>query len=139
MRPPHPPMVATPDHRDLIREGDGYLREGELDLALKSYRKAARIHPSCPAEKKAALALGMMGRYMEAIGSFDRAAEIDPQDPQPWIFRGFLFWRLLRWEEALASFDRAIALRPEEGYPRYCRDLTAEEISKRRGRRRGGG
>ena len=128
-------MEATPDHRDLIRKGDSRLKEGELDIALKSYRKAARVHPSSSAEKKAALVLGMMGRYMEAAASLDRAAKIDPQDPETWIFRGFLFWRLLRWEEALASFERAIALRPEDGYPRYYRDIAAEETAKRRRRR----
>jgi tetratricopeptide (TPR) repeat protein len=120
------------DLRGLIRVGDFHLKEGRLDPALKSYRKAAGIDPGNLAEKRSALVLGMMGRYMEAIGSIERATKIDPFDHQAWMHRGFLLWRLGWWQDALASFERASALSPEDGYARYCRSLTAEEMMKRR-------
>ena len=114
--------------QDLIREGDGHLEEGYLDPALKAFSKAARIDPGNSAEKKCALVLGMMGRYMEAISSIDRAAEIDPSDGVAWMHRGFLFLRLERRREALACFERALALDPENDYARYRCTETAEEI-----------
>ncbi len=81
---------------------------------------------------------GMMGRYMEAIASINRAIDIDPSDHQAWMHRGFLFWRLERWYDACASFKRAAALCPEDGYARHCISVTAEEMkrSKERSRRR---
>ncbi|HII06909.1 MAG TPA: tetratricopeptide repeat protein [Methanotrichaceae archaeon] len=109
------------------------LREGRLDPALKSYRKAARIDPgNVTAWKKSAMIYGMMGRYMEAIASLDRATKIDPFDHQAWMHRGFLLWRLEMWQDALTSFERAAALDSEDGYARYCRIVTAEEMMKRR-------
>ncbi|HOO53690.1 MAG TPA: tetratricopeptide repeat protein [Methanothrix sp.] len=119
---------SSPDLQELISEGDNHLKEGRLDPALRLYRKAARIDPGNSAEKRSALVLGMMGRYMEAIASLDRAIEIAPSDHQIWMHRGFLFWRLERWKDALASFERAAALSPEDGYARHCIGVTAEEI-----------
>ncbi len=134
--PPLPSVGSSADLRDLIIEGDRRLKEGKLDPALKSYRKATRIDPGNSAEKKSALVFGMMGRYMEAIASLDQATKIDPFDHQVWMHRGFLLWRLERWREALASFERAAALDPEDGYARHCWIVTAEEMKRRRGRSR---
>jgi tetratricopeptide (TPR) repeat protein len=120
------------DLRELIREGDTFLEEGRLDPALKLYRKAARIDSGNSAEKRSALVFGMMGRYMEAIASLDRATKIDPLDRHPWMHRGFLFWRLERWKDALTSFEQARALDPQDGYARYCWMETAEEMKRRR-------
>ncbi|MDF0590563.1 tetratricopeptide repeat protein [Candidatus Methanocrinis natronophilus] len=130
-----PSIGPSEDPRRLIEEGNSSLKEGDLDHALNSYQRAARVRPSSSAERRSALVLGMMGRYMEAIASLDLAAEMEPLDPMPWIFRGFIFWRLERWQEATASFERAVALRPEEEYARYCRSISVEEINKRRARR----
>jgi tetratricopeptide (TPR) repeat protein len=127
---------SSADLRDLIREGDYHLEEGRLDPALKFYQKAVRIDPGNSAEKKSATIFGMMGRYMEAIASLDRATKIDPLDHQAWMHRGFLFWRLERWQDALASFGRASALSPEDGYARYCWMQAADEIKRRRDRSR---
>lgn len=122
----------------LIREGDSRLKEGRLDPALKLYQKAGQIDPSNSAEKRSAMVYGMMGRYMEAIASINRAIDIDPSDHQAWMHRGFLFWRLERWYDACASFERAAALCPEDGYARHCISVTAKEMkrSKERSRRR---
>jgi len=121
---------SSPDLQDLIREGDSFLEEGRLDPALKLYLKAAGIDSGNTAMKRSALVYGMMGRYMEAIASLDRAIEIDPSDHQIWMHRGFLFWRLERWNDALSSFERAAATSPEDGYARHCIGVTAEEIRR---------
>ena len=103
-----------------------------LDLALRSYRRAAGTGIGGPAERRAAMIYEMMGRYMEAIASLDRAVAIDPTDTTAWMGRGFVFWRLEMWPEALASFERAIVTSPEDRYPRYCRAVTAEEMAKKK-------
>lgn len=118
------------DPEELIRFGDAHLREGRLDLALKAYSKAARADPGTSAEKKVAQVYGMMGRYMEAIASLDRAAAIDPADSFAWMGRGFLFLLLEMRRKALESFKRAAYLDPENGYARYLIFETAEEIRR---------
>ncbi|MCR3883958.1 MAG: hypothetical protein NUK54_06250, partial [Methanothrix sp.] len=35
------PPSSSKDDRDLLRDGDGHLKEGMLDLALRSYQRAA--------------------------------------------------------------------------------------------------
>ena len=50
-------------------------------------------------------------RYDEALESFDRAIDLDPNDKLAWVRRGDLLHNnLQRSEEALVSFDRAIEL-----------------------------
>lgn len=127
---------SSPELQDLVRVGDSFLEEGRLNPALKLYLKAAGIDPGNTAMKRSALVFGMMGRYMEAIASLDRAIEIDPSDHEAWMHRGFLFWRLEKWNDALASFERAAALCPEDGYARHCIGVTAEEIRKAKERSR---
>ncbi len=129
---------SSADLQELITEGDSHLKEGRLDPALKSYLKAAGIDSGNSAEKKSALVFGMMGRYMEAIASLDRATKIDPSDHQAWMHRGFLLWRLERWKDALASFERAAALSPEDGYARHCIGVTAKEMRRSKERSRSG-
>jgi len=115
---------------DLILEGDSHLREGNLDLALRAYLRATEKDPGNAAAKRAARVYGMMGRYMEAIASFDRAAAIDPADAGPWMGRGFLLLRLKRRRDALECFERAAALDPEDRYARYLIAETAEEMGR---------
>jgi tetratricopeptide (TPR) repeat protein len=54
------------------------------------------------------MALGSLGRYEEALASFDKAIELDPNDAWAWSLRGMALVSLGRYEEALASFDKAI-------------------------------
>ena len=49
-------------------------------------------------------------RYDEALESFDRAIELDPNDGEAWVMKGIVFYKLERYKEALASFDQASEL-----------------------------
>ncbi|MEG3929324.1 tetratricopeptide repeat protein [Microcoleus sp. D3_18a_C4] len=49
-------------------------------------------------------------RYDEALESFDRAIELDPNDLSALVLRGNLLYNLKRYDDALASFDRALEL-----------------------------
>lgn len=92
--------------------------------------RATEKDPGNAAAKRAARVYGMMGRYMEAIASIDRAAAIDPADAGPWMGRGFLLLRLERRRDALECFERAAALDPEDRYARYLIAETAEEMRR---------
>ncbi|MEB3885542.1 tetratricopeptide repeat protein [Lyngbya sp. CCY1209] len=57
-----------------------------------------------------------LGNYEEASTSFDRALNLNEDDPTLWAAQGFVFSVLNRDREALNAYERAIALRPDYSY-----------------------
>ncbi|MBC6433698.1 CHAT domain-containing protein, partial [Nostoc sp. HG1] len=57
---------------------------------------------------------GDLGRYEEAVASFDQALKIKPDDDKAWYIRGSALGSLERYEEAVASYDKAIELKPDK-------------------------
>jgi tetratricopeptide (TPR) repeat protein len=51
-----------------------------------------------------------LGRFDEAILSYDKAIVLAPDDPEAFYNRGGCLQKLKRFEEALVSYDKAIAL-----------------------------
>lgn len=49
-------------------------------------------------------------QYSEALASFNKAIELDPEDPSGWFGKGGVLDSLGQYEEALISFDKAIEL-----------------------------
>ncbi len=80
-----------------------------------------------------------VGRYMEALNSFDRAIRLDPEYPDAYEGRGSVLYQLERYAEALASYEQAINLDPQfaQAYfgkgnvlyylKRYSEALTCQE------------
>jgi tetratricopeptide (TPR) repeat protein len=58
-------------------------------------------------------ALQAIGRYEEAIASYDRAIELRPELAGAYSDRGNALQMLKRYDEALASYDIALSLRPD--------------------------
>ncbi len=58
------------------------------------------------------VALGALGRYAEAVASYDCVIAINPDDADAWYSRGHALRCLGRQEEADASHDKAVALDP---------------------------
>ncbi|WP_455392776.1 tetratricopeptide repeat protein [[Eubacterium] cellulosolvens] len=56
--------------------------------------------------------LTKMGKYNEAIESFDKALRINPGVSNIWLNRGIALVKLNEFEEALDCFDRALQLDP---------------------------
>jgi len=54
--------------------------------------------------------LAKQGHYEAALDSFNLALDIQPHEPQIWIFRGVVLTHLKHYESALASFNKALAL-----------------------------
>jgi tetratricopeptide (TPR) repeat protein len=54
-----------------------------------------------------------LGRYEEAVASYDRAIAINPDYVDAWHNRGNALFRLNRKKEAVASYDKAIAINPD--------------------------
>ncbi len=54
-----------------------------------------------------------LGRYKEAIVSYDQAIEIKPDYREAWYNQGVALVNSGRYEEAITSFDRAIEINPD--------------------------
>ena len=54
------------------------------------------------------------GEFEQALASYDRALELDPQDANTWGNRGIALANLGRYEEAVASYDRSLELDPQD-------------------------
>ncbi|NCQ99530.1 MAG: tetratricopeptide repeat protein, partial [Microcystis aeruginosa L211-101] len=59
-------------------------------------------------------ALVNLGRYEEAIASYDQALEFKPDKHEAWTNRGIALGNLGRYEEAIASYDRALEIKPDD-------------------------
>jgi tetratricopeptide (TPR) repeat protein len=54
-----------------------------------------------------------LGRYEEAISSYNRAIEINPDNDKIWSNRGSALRILRRYSEAITSYDRAVEINPD--------------------------
>jgi len=68
--------------------------------------------------------------YKEAIASFDRALEINPNYDRAWNSRGVVLDDLGRYEEAIASYDRAIEINPVYDYPWNNRGVALRNLGR---------
>ena len=66
-------------------------------------------------------ALRKLGRYEEALASYDRALEIKPNNDEAWYYRGNALHKLGRYEEAITSYDRALEIKPNNDEAWYYR------------------
>src|ERR1051326_3109798 len=88
-------------------------QQGRNEEALGYIASALRENPgSALALLDYGNVLRALGRFEEALASYDRAAQIKP-DHAALYNRGVILCDLKRHEEALASFDRALALKPD--------------------------
>lgn len=56
--------------------------------------------------------LSSLGRFEEAISSYDKALALNPRDVDAWTNKAGSLGSLGRHEEAILSFDKALALNP---------------------------
>jgi tetratricopeptide (TPR) repeat protein len=73
-------------------------------------------------------ALSALGRFAEAIPSFDQALALDTTDAAAWAGKADALAGLDRWPEALASYNRAVALNPEDATTRRHRGVALARL-----------
>ncbi len=88
-------------------------RTGRLAMALASYDHGLGIRPDFALLYGRGLVLRALGRFEEALASFDAAVAHNPDSAEAWNARGNALHDLKRYDQALANFDRALALRPD--------------------------
>jgi len=74
--------------------------------------------------------LVQLGRWDEALVSFDKETELNPNDTVAWSNRGAALGNLGHFDDALASCDRAIELDPNNAPAWYLRGLVLSALGR---------
>ncbi len=87
-------------------------------LRLLTFLKDDKVFQISPNDYKnlyyRGMALSSVGRYEEAISSFDAALKVKPDYKKAWYKRGFAFYEIDFYEEAINSYDRALEIESED-------------------------
>ncbi len=70
-----------------------------------------------------------LGRYEEAISSYDHALRLKPND-EAWYNRGISLANLDRHEEAISSYDHALQLKPNDNETWYNRGISLANLGR---------
>ncbi|NJO74359.1 MAG: tetratricopeptide repeat protein [Leptolyngbyaceae cyanobacterium RM1_406_9] len=70
------------------------------------------------------------GRYEDALKSYDKALQLQPNNPTVWINRAITLRRLQRCEEAIASHDKALELAPNSTRAWYTKGYTLKTFQR---------
>ena len=68
--------------------------------------------------------------YEEAIASYERAVEINPDDQDAWYGLGYALGNLGRYEEAIASYERAVEINPDKEKAWYNRGIALGNLGR---------
>ena len=103
------------DFADALCMGGYMLSEfGKPEPALRFYRRALELDSSLVvAHLNTGKVLFSAGRFAEALGSFESATALAPDDPDAWCSRAGALRELGRLEESLEAAQRALTLRPD--------------------------
>ncbi len=74
--------------------------------------------------------LNELGRYEEAMSSYDCALKIKPDNYFSWCKRGNILDRLGRYEEAISSYDCALKINPNYDFAWYLRGNVLGKTGK---------
>lgn len=103
--------------------------QGHAELGLQHLRKAVCVYPnSATVYWHMGIALSDLKRPEEALVSFDRALELQPDYVEALVNRGNVLQELRRPEDALPSFRRAIQLRPDFAIAHYNESLCSLQL-----------
>ena len=72
------------------------------------------------------------GFYLEALGCFDKAIELQPSHCAAWVFRGVMALHLEQYLEALRSCDRALELQPTSSQAWMFRGVALYRLNRYR-------
>ncbi|MGD9538126.1 MAG: tetratricopeptide repeat protein [Alphaproteobacteria bacterium] len=108
-----------------------HLNRNDAAEALWLIDASLRIEPAQPAAlNNRGNALQALGRFAEAVASYDRAIACRSDYAHAFNNRGNALLKLGRRDEALASYDQAIALKPDHAEAFYNRGNLLHELGR---------
>ena len=106
-------LAANPDHADSLHlMGQLSLEAKQYDHALEWLTRAIRQAPRADYLESLGKTLQQQGRLDEALKTFDKAAQLKPDDPELWYGLGNILADLKRPDDALLAFKHVLTLDP---------------------------
>jgi tetratricopeptide (TPR) repeat protein len=101
----------------LYEEGVTLYRQGRLKLALQTFDRILEentpdFHLDFAVLFYKGNSLLKLKRYEEALETFEKASEINPENAGLWTNLGFALTKLERFRDALEAFEKSISLNP---------------------------
>ena len=75
--------------------------------------------------------LAGFGKFEAAKAEYDKALEIDPNNPGVWSYEGYLLYRMGKIQEGAEMLHRAIELTPNEPWNHYNYALALWDLGER--------
>ncbi len=91
-----------------LRDYVTYIKKGEFARALEVAEELVTVRGAPQDWLSRGVALGLLGRHQEALESFDKAIELDPNNALAWLNRGAALYALGRHQEALDLLFKAL-------------------------------
>jgi tetratricopeptide (TPR) repeat protein len=104
-----------------LKDYNAYIKRSDFKHALEVAEELVALRGHTPDWFERGYCLDRLGRYDDALASFDKMIELNPNDAWAWEFRGGTLDSLGRLDEALASYDKAIELDPNFQWAWYDR------------------
>jgi tetratricopeptide (TPR) repeat protein len=112
-----------------IDRGNLHLNNGEYDLAVPDFSKAATLDPKDPwALANRGLAYVSQERYATAAKDLDAAEALDPKNAVVFRARGLMAQQQGRYTDALAAYDRSLVLDPGNRFAIRRRIATSHAL-----------
>jgi Flp pilus assembly protein TadD len=92
---------------------------------------AAAADEASEKQVKFGIEVAQQGMWGEALFRFEKAVEIDPQNPSALNNLGVALEQMGRFDEARESYERALELKPDDLYIQQNYDLFREADDKR--------
>jgi Tfp pilus assembly protein PilF len=117
-----------------FRQAYEHQTKGELDEAVRLYKKSLEAHPTAEAHTFLGWTYSFQGRYDEAIAECHRAIGVDPEFGNPYNDIGAYLIELGRYEEAIHWLRKAMQARRYE--PRHFPHANLGRVWLKLGRRK---
>ena len=118
-------------HKIYKISGACYASLGQLDAAVKSYKKVIAINPnSAEAHYNLGATLQRLGQLDAAVKSYKKVIAINPNYAEAHNNLGNALKDLGRLDEALQNYDKAIKLQPDDAEAHFNRGVALQELGR---------
>ena len=116
---------------DIMRQGQGFLAQGQLALALGNFTTVTRMEPGyAEAWNKRASVLYSLGRLEDSAMSIAETLAREPRHFLAIAGLGLIYLQTGDLEEALRAFDYALSINPHLSGTRRAADKLRQRLSR---------
>jgi predicted O-linked N-acetylglucosamine transferase (SPINDLY family) len=124
-------LAIQPDNADLLRwAGTALSMAGRFDEGEALLRRSAELNANPDTFHCLGNALRGLGRFEDALESYNQVLAARPADPDALTARGNIWSDMKRFDEAFADFDSAITLRPGHIDAQFGRAAALEDLHR---------